>query len=138
MKKRVYLYLANKNCAMKRFLIVLVAMFAITTVASAASYKLDDAVIDEAIENAVAVSPLALMNEVPATVSAGMMLPASAPSVILSQEKSPVAAILLTFFLGGFGIHRHYMGTRPWMWAIYTFTFGGIFGVVPFVDSSWR
>jgi TM2 domain-containing membrane protein YozV len=44
------------------------------------------------------------------------------------------AAIILNFFLGGFGVHRHYMGTRPWMWAIYTFTLGGILGVIPFVD----
>ena len=119
---------------MKKFLIVLVAMFAITTVASAASYKLDDEAIDSAIENATAISPFELMNEVPASVSAGLMLPSAAPSVSMDSSKSPVAAILLTFFLGEFGVHRHYMGTRPWMWAIYTFTFGGIFGVVPFVD----
>ena len=118
---------------MKRVILVLVAIFAIASVASAASYKLDDAVVDNAIENAVVVSPLDLMNEVPAVLSAGVMLPSSAPAVI-SQGASPVGAILLTFFLGGFGIHRHYMGTRPWMWAIYTFTFGGIFGIVPFVD----
>ena len=99
-------------------------MFAITTVASAASYKLDEAAIDSAIENAVAVSPIDLMNEAPTP----------APVTTISSGASPVGAILLTFFLGGFGIHRHYMGTRPWMWAIYTFTCGGIFGVVPFVD----
>ena len=45
-----------------------------------------------------------------------------------------MGAIILTFFLGGFGIHRHYMCTRPSTSAIYTFTFGGIFGIVPFVD----
>ena len=119
---------------MKRVILVLVAMFAIAAVASATSYKLDDAVVDNAIENAVVVSPLDLMNEVPAALSAGVMLPSSAPAAVISQGASPVGAILLTFFLGGFGIHRHYMGTRPWMWAIYTFTFGGIFGIVPFVD----
>ena len=114
---------------MKRLLIVLVAFFAITTVASANPYKLDEASVDLAIENAVAVSPYALLAEIPAQLPAGM--PASAT---VSAGKSPVGAILLTFFLGGFGVHRHYMGTRPWMWAIYTFTVGGIFGVVPFVD----
>lgn len=119
---------------MKRFVFVLIAMFAIATVASAAPYKLDDAVVDNAIENAMVVSPLDLMNEVPATVSAGLMLPSSAPAAYTVSGANPAAAIILTFFLGGFGIHRHYMGTRPWMWAIYTFTFGGIFGLVPFVD----
>ena len=114
---------------MKKFLIAIVALFAITTVASAASYKIDDAAVDYAIENAVAVTPFDFLSETPSALPAGM--PASAS---ISAGKSPVGAILLTFFLGGFGIHRHYMGTRTWMWAIYTFTFGGIFGIVPFVD----
>ena len=114
---------------MKRLLIALVAFFAIITVASASPYKLDEAAVDSAIESAVAVSPVSLLSDAHAPLPVGM--PSSAS---VSAGKSPVGAILLTFFLGGFGIHRHYMGTRPWMWAIYTFTFGGIFGVVPFVD----
>lgn len=129
MKKMVTFVLTKTIYAMKKFLIALVALFAITTVASAAPYKLDEAAIDDVIENAVPVSPVALMAEIPASLPAGMPATAS-----VSAGKSPVGAILLTFFLGGFGIHRHYMGTRPWMWAIYTFTFGGIFGVVPLVD----
>ena len=114
---------------MKKLLFALIAFVAISTVASAAPYKIDDAAVDNAIESAVEVSPFAFMSEIPAQLPAGM--PASAS---VSAGKSPVGAILLTFFLGGFGVHRHYMGTRPWMWAIYTFTVGGIFGVVPFVD----
>lgn len=111
---------------MKKFIIALIAMFAIASAANATNaYKIDDAAIDAVVENAVAISPMSLMAELPASV------PASAS---ISSSKSPVAAILLTFFLGEFGVHRHYMGTRPWMWAIYTFTFGGIFGVVPFID----
>ena len=126
----LFVYLWNKNYSMmKKLLIALVAFFAITTVASAASYTLDEAAVDSAIESAIAVSPSVLMSELPSA------LPASNPAAAsLSAEKSPVAAILLTFFLGEFGVHRHYMGTRPWMWAIYTFTVGGIFGVVPFID----
>ncbi|MBQ6179093.1 MAG: TM2 domain-containing protein [Bacteroidales bacterium] len=114
---------------MKKLLFALIAFVAISTVASAAPYKIDDAAVDNAIESAVEVSPVSFLSEVPAQLPAGM--PASAS---VSADKSPVGAILLTFFLGGFGVHRHYMGTRPWMWAIYTFTVGGIFGVVPFVD----
>ncbi len=114
---------------MKKLLFALIAFVAISTVASAAPYKIDDAAVDNAIESAVEVSPVSFLSEVPAQLRAGM--PASAS---VSAGKSPVGAILLTFFLGGFGVHRHYMGTRPWMWAIYTFTVGGIFGVVPFVD----
>ena len=114
---------------MKKLLFALIAFVAVSTVASAAPYKIDDAAVDNAIESAVEVSPVSFLSEVPAQLPAGM--PASAS---VSAGKSPVGAILLTFFLGGFGVHRHYMGTRPWMWAIYTFTVGGIFGVVPFVD----
>lgn len=114
---------------MKKLLFALIAFVAISTEASAAPYKIDDAAVDNAIESAVEVSPVSFLSEVPAQLPAGM--PASAS---VSAGKSPVGAILLTFFLGGFGVHRHYMGTRPWMWAIYTFTVGGIFGVVPFVD----
>lgn len=114
---------------MKKLLFALIAFVAISTVASAAPYKIDDAAVDNAIESAVEVSPVSFLSEIPAQLPAGM--PASAS---VSAGKSPVGAILLTFFLGGFGVHRHYMGTRPWMWAIYTFTVGGIFGVVPFVD----
>jgi len=114
---------------MKKLIIAVIAMFAVTAVASASSYKIDEAAVDSAIESAVEVSPVAFMNEMPS------QLPANAPvSATVSSGKSAVGAILLTFFLGGFGVHRHYMGTRPWMWAIYTFTVGGIFGVVPFVD----
>lgn len=127
--KKGYICVLKPLFVMKRLLIVLVAFFAITTVASANPYKLDEASVDFAIENAFAVSPYALLAEIPAQLPAGM--PASAT---VSAGKSPVGAILLTFFLGGFGVHRHYMGTRPWMWAIYTFTAGGIFGIVPFVD----
>ena len=124
-----YICVLKTFIVMKRLLIAMVALFAITTVASAASYKLDEASVDNAIESAVEVSTVDLLAEIPAQLPAA--LPASAS---ISAGKSPVGAILLTFFLGGFGIHRHYMGTRPGMWAIYTFTFGGIFGIVPFVD----
>ena len=92
---------------MKKILLALVAMFAITLAANAADYRLDESAIDAVIENAVAVSPSSIMGEMNATMHSNA---------------------------GGFGVHRHYMGTRPWMWAIYTVTVFGIFGVVPFVD----
>ncbi|MVM39756.1 NINE protein [Spirosoma sp. HMF3257] len=48
--------------------------------------------------------------------------------------KDFVAALLLNFFLGGFGIHRLYLGTETLTWVGYILTCGGIFGVVPLVD----
>ena len=64
---------------MKKILFALIAMFAISTLASAAPYKLDDAAIDNAFESAIVVSPLDLMNEVPAAVSVAPTVPAARP-----------------------------------------------------------
>ena len=111
---------------MKKILLALVAMFAISLAANAADYRLDESAIDAVIENAVAVSPSSIMGEMNATMHSNASL--SAGTV------NSAAAIILNFFLGGFGVHRHYMGTRPWMWAIYVFTGFGIFGIVPLVD----
>jgi hypothetical protein len=32
------------------------------------------------------------------------------------------------------GVHRLYLGTKPWVPAVYLFTFGGGFFVLPFID----
>lgn len=47
---------------------------------------------------------------------------------------NPWGAFVICWFLGEFGIHRHYMGTSKPMWLYYTLTCGGIFGVVVLVD----
>ena len=109
---------------MKKLFFSLIAVLAIAISANAANYRVDDSAIDALIEASVEVSPLELMPE--AAVPAAASLAAGSPS--------PVASFLLCTFLGGFGVHRHYMGTRPWMWAIYVFTGFGIFGIVPLVD----
>lgn len=109
---------------MKKLLFSLIAILAIAVSANAANYTIDDDAIDALIEASVEVSPLSLMPEA--------AVPAAA--TLSSANSNPVAAFLLCTFLGGFGVHRHYMGTRPWMWAIYTFTFGGIFGIIPLID----
>lgn len=109
---------------MKKLLVVLIAAFAACAVASAADYTINDAAIDAAIEASVEISPMDMMASVPV----------SAPASDSVSSKNDGVAIALTFVLGGLGIHRHYMGTSKWMWAAYTFTFGGIFGVVPLID----
>ena len=109
---------------MKKFIFSLIAILAIAVSANAANYTVDDDAIDALIEASAEVSPLQLMPE--AAVPAAASLSSGSPS--------PIGAFLVCTFLGGFGIHRHYMGTRPWMWALYTFTFCGIFGIVPLVD----
>lgn len=111
---------------MKKVLLTLVAMLGIAVAAQATSYKVDDNAIDTMIENAVSVDAASMS-----------VAPAPAARVFSKaggKEVKPTTAVLLNFFLGGFGIHRHYLGSTKWMWALYTFTGGGIFGVVPLVD----
>ena len=109
---------------MKRLLFSLIAILAVSVAANAGNYTVNDDAIDALIEASAEVSPLDLMPEAP--------VPAAAS--LASGNPSPIASFLLCTFLGGLGIHRHYMGTRPWMWAIYVFTGFGIFGIVPLVD----
>ncbi len=122
---------------MKKFFLALVAMFAITAVASAANYAADDAAIDAAIENAIDVNAFNLGDTATAPLGAAYV----------AMGNNDVAALLLTFFLGCFGIHRMYMGSTNLMWLWYTLlsfiAVGGIitlldfvFELVGFVDGS--
>jgi TM2 domain-containing membrane protein YozV len=46
-----------------------------------------------------------------------------------------VAAILaFPFPFGMIGLHRIYLGTKPWVPIVYLCTLGGCFGVLPFID----
>lgn len=110
---------------MKKIILSMIAMFAITAVASAAEYTINDADVDALIENCVEASTIAL------NVENNAVIPAAA-----FGSGSPDAAVtlVLTYFLGWLGIHRHYLGTRPFMWLIYLVTFGGIFVIVPLID----
>lgn len=112
---------------MKKFFASIIAILAISVAANAADYTINDDAIDALIESSVEVSPISA--DFTMDMDAAVPSPAS-----ISSSASPVGAFLLCTFLGGFGVHRHYMGTRPFMWAIYTFTCGGIFGIVPLID----
>ena len=60
------------------------------------------------------------------------------PNGVLTFQDDTTTKVLISWIvcwvIGGFGIHRYVLGTKPSMWAIYTFTVCGIFGIVPFVD----
>ena len=108
---------------MKKLVLSIIAVLAIAFSASAANYKVDNNAIDNLIENAEEVYTL------------DIAAPAAANLPAVSQkEVNPTTALILNFFLGYFGIHRHYLGTAPYMWALYTFTVGGIFGIVDLID----
>lgn len=110
---------------MKKIITLLITILALSLTANATDYTINDDAIDALIEASVEVSPI----------TADFMMDAEAPAAAsISSSTSPLAAFLLCTFLGEFGIHRHYMGTRPYMWAVYTFTIGGCFFVVPLID----
>lgn len=52
----------------------------------------------------------------------------------VQANQNPWIAVALGFFLGGFGVHRVYLGTPPGIIAGYFFTCGGIFGILPLID----
>ncbi|MFN7119126.1 MAG: TM2 domain-containing protein [Saprospiraceae bacterium] len=45
-----------------------------------------------------------------------------------------LVAILLTLFVGGLGIHRLYLGSKPVIILLYLVTLGGFFGIIPLID----
>ena len=50
------------------------------------------------------------------------------------KENKRLTAAMLTFALGMLGVHRLYLGTQPWIPAVYLFTFGGGFLILPLID----
>jgi TM2 domain-containing membrane protein YozV len=49
-------------------------------------------------------------------------------------ENKRVTAAILTITLGMLGVHRIYLGTAPYIPAVYLFTFGGGFFILPLID----
>ncbi len=114
---------------MKKFLLIFAAIIAFSFSANAESYKINDYDVDAVIDAATEITPDAMSDF-------SALIPAATPSAasIASSYPSAWGAWAICFFVGGFGIHRHYLGTRPFMWLIYIVTAFGIFGIVPLVD----
>ena len=99
---------------------------AATSMANTSNYYANDAAVDQVFANAaeVSLSSYDFTNAINTDNNA----------TTVSAKKNAVVAWALCWVVGGFGIHRHYLGTSGSMWALYTFTCGGIFGIVPTVD----
>ena len=108
---------------MKKLIVSVIAVLAIAISASAANYKVDNNAIDAIIDNATEVVALE------ATAPAAANLP-----TVAAKEINTTTAFLLSWLLGEFGVHRHYLGTKPIMWLLYTITGGGL-GIVWSVDT---
>lgn len=108
---------------MKKFFAVIVALFAVVAVANAANYSVDEASIDALFTEAVMEAPAAPV--APATPALQ-----SDPAIV-----NVVALVLDWIGLGGIGIHRLILGTKPINCLWYFLTIGGIFGIIPLVDG---
>jgi TM2 domain-containing membrane protein YozV len=93
--------------------------------ANASGYTADDNLIDQMFINA----PEAVNHSF-----SDLTLSANLTASLAAQEKDAIVAIVLDFFLGGFGVHRFYLGTETMTGIGYILTCGGIFGIVPLVD----
>jgi hypothetical protein len=107
-------------------LMVLCGLFVSLNSASANSYTLNNSSVDNLFSSAVEVNMATAVAE---GVNSNL---ASVTSLDATQDA--LIAAVLDFFLGEFGVHRYYLGTKSTMFFWYFCTFGGIFGIVPFVD----
>ena len=114
---------------MKKGLLVLCLMtiFLVVSKASEVSYSVSDDAVNTAISNAIEMS----LSE---AVSIPSPIPFASNDAAQISSKNGWAAVALCFFLGGIGVHRHYLGTSGMMWFYYLITCGGVFGIVTLVD----
>ncbi|MTI38999.1 NINE protein [Fulvivirga lutimaris] len=106
-------------------LTMLIAMFAsVNSFASSSKYKIDEAAIDQVFETGVNVLSL--------EGSSDLMDINNITSVKAGQNAW--IAVILDLLIGGLAIHRVYLGGTPILILGYLLTFGGIFGLVPFID----
>jgi len=117
---------------MKKLLFFAVAIFALSfnSFAEVDPYVVDDNAIEQTIAQAGEIT----VNDMNSAFLNDFGMPLTDNNTASFKGANPWAAFALCWVLGGIGIHRHYMGTSKWMWAYYTFTIFGIFGIVPFVD----
>ena len=113
---------------MKKFWTLLIVVFlGISATQAGTSYHLDNAAIDEMFAGAEmvdlnAVSPMAPFAEL-----------GHSSEFYFVQEKDPLVAFLLSWFLGYLGIHRAYLGTSTGTIVGYILTLGGC-GIVATID----
>ena len=94
---------------MKKFFLALAVLLGCAVVANASNYSINDSDIDALIACAEETPSLDID-------SFDLAAASSASSSAVISEKSDAVALVLCFLVGGFGVHRHYMGTAPAMW----------------------
>ena len=113
---------------MKRFLtfIAIVSLGAFLSNANASAYHLDNAAVDAMFAQAEVVDFNAFETMTP-------MAEKGYANETFIEQKDPLTAFLLSWFLGYLGIHRAYLGTSTGTIVGYILTLGGC-GIVATID----
>jgi TM2 domain-containing membrane protein YozV len=110
-------------------IIILSLILSITALCSysakASGYTADDKLIDQMFTNATETVNVTFTD---------LSLAGTTGTALAASPKNAAVALVLDFFLGGFGVHRFYLGTEVMTGVGYILTCGGIFGIVPLVD----
>jgi len=109
---------------MKRTLTILSLLLAIGFCfqANASNFKIDQSRIDQMIAKAEFTPAVSVFDI------------QTAPELAkISGSKDPVMAFILCTVLGGIGVHRLYLGTKPLTFVLYLITAGGC-GIIVLVD----
>jgi len=114
---------------MKKITLLVVFLLSAALTFAGSNYKLNDEKIDQLFNTATEISVTGL-----APMAASAMNIQGITTVSEMNNKILIAWIVMFTGLEFFGIHRYVLGTKSSMWALYTFTCGGIFGIVSFVD----
>lgn len=115
---------------MKKVYLLLLGLVFASSSLFAGNYTLDNEKVDNLFDAAteITVSGLDLVSN---NVMSESGLSISGAN---DTQTTILIAWIVDWFVGGFGIHRYVLGTKGSMWAIYTFTVCGIFGIVPVID----
>ncbi|MDP4186785.1 MAG: TM2 domain-containing protein [Bacteroidota bacterium] len=116
---------------MKKIIFMLgISFFSVSFLFAGENYKLDDQKVDVMFTNATEIS----LTQWASPEQGKLAMPALTFARLANDDSKAITSFLLCTFLGGFGIHRMYLRSTNSMWALYTFTVCGIFGIVPTVD----
>lgn len=108
-------------------LFAFVAIFASSQAkASTSEYTIDDQAVEAVFEQGIQLSATQLLEN--------LQVSDITNQAQIKQDKNPVVAFILAWFLGPFAIHRVYLGGTAVLIPAYIFTCFGIFGIVPLVD----
>lgn len=121
---------SQKLINMKKIQLLVLGFVFVANGLFAGNYTLNnqaiDNLFDEAVETVISNTNMLVDNDFASTNTMSFTSGDTTTTVLV--------AWIVNYFVGFFGIHRYVLGTKSSMWALYTFTCGGIFGVVVVVD----